>query len=170
MSGFSPRTAANAYSTMNMETGVLAADPHKLILMLFDGAMAAIHNSIQQIQSGKIVEKGKSIAHAMAIVEHGLRASLNKEVGGELAQNLDGLYSYMVRQLLIANVRNDISKLVEVRSLLGDLKSAWEQIAPNKAAREAQAQNQNPVQDNPAVRAKSPFDSLAPRKSGYISA
>jgi len=89
MFGYSPRSAANAYSKMDMETGVLAADPHKLILMLFDGAIMAILNGTQQLQAGKIPEKNKSIAHAIAIVEHGLRAALNKEVGGELALNLD---------------------------------------------------------------------------------
>jgi len=162
MFGYSPQKAANAYSKMDMETGVLVADPHKLILMLFDGAIVAIINGTAQLQSGKIPEKTKSIAHAIAIVEHGLRASLNKEVGGQLAQNLNELYSYMVRQLMAANVENDLGKLNEVKKLLGDLRGAWEQIAPaRQAGQESNAQ--------PAGKSDPPRDALAPRKSGYIS-
>ena len=162
MFGYSPKSAANAYSKMNMETGVLAADPHKLIVMLFDGAIVALINANQQVKAGKIVEKGKSIAHAIAIVEHGLRASLNKEVGGELAGNLDRLYMYMVRQLILANAQNDLNKLDEVRGLLGELRGAWEQISPDKIKPANQAE--------PAAKPKQPVDSLAPRKTTFISA
>ena len=162
MFGYSPRSAANAYSKMDMETGVLVADPHKLVLMLFDGAIMAILNGAQQLQAGKIPEKTKSIAHAIAIVEHGLRASLNKEVGGELALNLDSLYTYMVRQLMAANVQNDLNKLAEVRKLLGELRGAWDQIAPNKTAAV------NPA--DPSSKPRQLQDALAPRKSSYISA
>ena len=162
MFGYSPRSAANAYSKMDMETGVLAADPHKLILMLFDGAIMAILNGTQQLQAGKIPEKNKSIAHAIAIVEHGLRAALNKEVGGELALNLDSLYTYIVRQLMAANVQNDLNKLAESKKILGELRGAWEQIAPNKTAAV------NPA--HPIVKPRQPQDALAPRKSSYISA
>lgn len=161
MFGYSPKSAARAYSKMDMETGVLTADPHKLIVMLFDGAIIAIVNGTQQIQTGKVAEKDKSIAHAIAIIEHGLRASLNREVGGELAHNLDTLYIYMVRQLIIANVKNDVNKLNEVKTLLTDLRSAWEQIAPNKSDQADQVESLNKAQ---------PQDALAPRKSSYISA
>ena len=162
MFGYSPKSAANAYSKMNIETGVLAADPHKLIIMLFDGSIVAIVNAILQIQQGKIEAKGKSIAHAIRIVEHGLRASLNREVGGELAHNLDALYTYMVRHLLISNVRNDINKLNEIKTLLSDLRGAWEKIAPDKSNQDAaEAVVNKPRQPQP--------DALAPRKSSYIS-
>ncbi len=159
MFGSSPRNAANAYSKVSMETGVLAADPHKLIVMLFDGALLAIVNATQQIGAGKIPEKGRSISHAIAIVESGLRASLNKEVGGDLARNLDALYGYIVKQLLLANLHNDVDKLFESQKLLGELRSAWEQIAPVKVAQAEQNE-----------RVNVPFDSLAPRKSSHFSA
>ena len=159
MFGSSPRNGANAYSKVGMETGVFAADPHKLILMLFDGALMAINNAINQMEAGKIAEKGRSISHAVAIVERGLRASLNKEVGGELAQNLDALYGYIIKQLMTANIQNDVDKLVESKKLLHELRSAWEQIAPNKNAQNAAAERIAPMQQ----------DALAPRKSSFIS-
>ena len=77
MFGSSPRNAANAYSKVGMETGVFAADPHKLILMLFDGALMAINNSIHQMGAGQIAEKGRSISHAVAIVESPTGPPLN---------------------------------------------------------------------------------------------
>lgn len=157
MFGSSPRNGANAYSKISMETGVLAADSHKLILMLFDGALMAIHNGVVQMNAGNIPEKGRSISHAIAIVDRGLRASLNKEVGGELALNLDALYGYIVKQLLLANLKNDVGMLAESQKLLKELRGAWEQIAPVKGA-------QMDEQVNPMK------DTLAPRKSGYIAA
>ncbi len=156
MFGSSSKYAANAYAKISIETGVLAADPHKLTAMLFDGALMAISNGIQQIQSGKLPEKGKSIAHAVSIVERGLQASLNKEVGGELAQNLDALYGYIVSRLLQGNIHNDLANLREAHQLLSELRGAWEQIAPNKTEQPA-----------PVAMAR---DGLTPRKSTYVSA
>ena len=158
MFGSSPRNGANAYSKISMETGVLAADSHKLILMLFDGAIMALHNAIEQMNAGKIPEKGRSISHAIAIVDRGLRASLNKEVGGELAINLDALYAYIVKQMLLANVHNQVERLVESQKLLKELRGAWEQIAPGKTM---QKEIHEPKNVEP--------DMLAPRKSAYIS-
>jgi flagellar secretion chaperone FliS len=163
MFGSSPKNAANAYSKIGMETGVFAADPHKLIVMLFDGAVKAICNASIYMRDGKIPDKGRSITHAISIIESGLRASLNKEVGGELARNLDALYGYMARQLLLANIHNDQKILDEVKKQLLELKDAWEQIAPAKQDKQAEAV-QAPTPP------KAPRDALAPRKSGYTSA
>jgi flagellar protein FliS len=156
MFGSSSKYAANAYAKIGMETGVLAADPHKLITMLFDGALMAITNGIAQIQAGKLPEKGKSIGHAVSIVERGLQASLNKDVGGELAHNLHALYGYIISRLLQGNIHNDLAKLREAHQLLSELRGAWEQIAPGKT------EVAEPVQ---MVR-----DGLSPRKSSYVSA
>src|SRR5689334_14605377 len=94
----------NAYAKVGLETGVTAASPHKLIVMLYDGALAAIMTGITQMKAGNVQEKGKAISKAIQIIDNGLRASLDKEVGGEIAQNLDALYDYMSRRLLEANI------------------------------------------------------------------
>lgn len=155
MFGSSPRNAANAYAKVSIETGVLAADPHKLIVMLFDGAIKAISNATQQMESQKIAEKGRSVSHAISIIENGLRASLNKKVGGELAQNLDALYGYMSKQLALANLNNDVVKLTEVHTLLTDLRDTWQKIAPVNAT----------PSEHVVI---TPKDALAPRKSGHV--
>ncbi|MBV8621883.1 MAG: flagellar export chaperone FliS [Herbaspirillum sp.] len=125
------KRGANAYANIGMETGVLAANPHKLITMLFDGALVAIALGKKHMADGDIRSKGKSITHAILIIDNGLRASLNKDVGGELALNLDSLYEYMSRRLFQANATNDPAILDEVHGLLTDIRSAWEQINPN---------------------------------------
>lgn len=144
----STSTGANAYARVGIETGVLAASPHKLIVMLFDGAMISVSDAIQHMRAGNIPAKGKAISKAISIIDDGLRASLNKKAGGELALNLEALYEYMSKRLLIANLKNQPEILEEVRSLLGELKGAWVAIDPNaKAAPIAAPQPKAPVRD-----------------------
>lgn len=123
-------SAINAYAHVELETSVATADPHKLIVLLYQGALLAISNAKNQMLRKEIAAKGKSISHAIMIIEEGLKASLDKNAGGELAQNLSDLYEYMSHRLLVANLKNDTKILDEVRHLLSDLKSAWEEIRP----------------------------------------
>jgi len=124
----------NAYAKVGLETGVTSASPHKLIVMLYDGALAAIMTAITQMKAGNVQEKGKAISKAIQIIDNGLRASLDKEAGGEIARNLDALYDYMSRRLLEANIKNQPEILDEVRGLLADLRDTWNQIGGTPAA------------------------------------
>ena len=120
--------AISAYTKIGVESGVTAADPHKLISMLYQGALLAIANAKNGILRHDIAAKGKAISHAILIIDSGLNASLDKKVGGELALNLSALYDYMSKRLLLANLNNDMEILDEVARLLADLKGAWESI------------------------------------------
>jgi len=120
--------AINAYNKVGVESGVTAADPHKLIAMLYQGALLAIANAKNGILRNDIPAKGKAISHAILIIDNGLNASLDKEVGGDLALNLAALYDYMSKRLLIANMNSDMAALDEVARLLNDLKGAWDDI------------------------------------------
>ncbi|MEW6562967.1 MAG: flagellar export chaperone FliS [Pseudomonadota bacterium] len=120
--------AIKTYANVEFESGVNGADPHSLVLMLYRGALLAIEQSKQYIQQNNVEGKNRSIKHATAIIEQGLNASLDKRVGGQLAQNLGDLYEYMVQRLLVANLKNDIGALDEVHRLLSELKEAWEGI------------------------------------------
>lgn len=123
-----PRNALNAYSKVGVETGITSASPHKLVTMLFDGAILAVFRGKSFMQQGNVAAKGESISKAIAIIEEGLKISLDEETGGELAKNLKSLYEYMSNRLLMANLKNDVEGLDEVARLLGELKLAWEQI------------------------------------------
>ena len=122
------RKAIDAYAEVGVETGVAAADPHKLILMLFDGTLAAIAKGKLAMSRGEIAAKGAAISKAIEIIDGGLKASLDVAAGGVLAQRLAALYDYMLNRLLAANLRNDSSLLDETTRLLNELRGAWAQI------------------------------------------
>jgi len=130
----SRHTGVSAYAKVGIETGVLAASPHKLIVMLFDGALAAISTALSSMRSGNIGDKGKAISKAIMIIDSGLRASLDKKAGGEIAESLDALYEYMSARLLQANLKNEPDILEEVQRLLIELRDAWNAIADTPEA------------------------------------
>ena len=125
-----PRSPAAAYASVGIETSVPTADPHKLILLLFEGARTAVTTAKLHMARGNIAEKGKLISNAIDIITNGLKASLDFEAGGDLSEKLAALYDYMVQRLLWANLKNDAATLDEVVELLGELHGAWIQIAP----------------------------------------
>jgi len=129
----SRQNPAAAYAAVGLETGVPNADPHRLVLMLFDGAIMAIATAGNHLKSGQIGPKGEAISKAIDIVANGLKASLDMQGGGELAERLGALYDYMCARLLHANLKNDPAALEEVSRLLGELKGAWEEIARDPA-------------------------------------
>lgn len=131
---FSSRHAAvKAYARVGIETGVASADPHKLILMLFEGAHLAIAKARLNMQGKDIAAKGEAISQAIAIIDQGLKASLNVKAGGAMAERLYALYEYMCRRLVIANLQNSFEILDEVSGLLRGLNDAWSSIGQGNA-------------------------------------
>jgi flagellar protein FliS len=124
------RYGTSAYAQVGLETGVLAASPHKLILMLFEGARIALASAIVHMKNGEITAKGEAISKAITIITSGLQASLQIKEGGELGERLNTLYGYMSRRLLEANLYNKPEYIEEVARLLGELNQAWEAIGP----------------------------------------
>lgn len=159
----SVQSGANAYTKVGMETGVIAANPHKLIVMLFEGAQIALGNALQHMQAGNIPEKGKAISKAIMIIESGLRASLDKTTGGQIVLNLDALYEYMSSQLLLANLSNQPENIQTVRTLLHDIQGAWEAIAPQSASPASAVQPAEPA-------APMSYDALAPNMPRLMKA
>jgi flagellar secretion chaperone FliS len=124
---------ASAYARVGVETGVMGANPHRLILMLYQGARQAIAQARMHLRQGNIGPRGEAISKAMGIIAGGLQASLNKEVGGQIALRLDALYTYMMHRLLEANIEQSDAMLVEVDGLLATLEEAWIGIGPEAA-------------------------------------
>ena len=132
----SPRNLAASYRRVEVDTAVAVSDPHTLVTMLYDGALAQIVRARAALRSGDACARGDAIGRAIRIVDEGLKASLDMR-GGELAGNLNALYAYMTHRLLQANLRGDEQLLVEVSGLIGTLRSAWAAIAPGAAAQGA---------------------------------
>ena len=122
------RNALNAYSKVAVDAGVTTASPHELVAMLFNGAIKSVANAKLHMQHKDIAARGKAITKAIAIIDEGLKISLDDKAGGELAQNLKALYEYMCQRLLMASVKNEIEPLDEVSRLLNELSDAWNSI------------------------------------------
>jgi len=117
------QTGFQAYQKNKFET----ASPHKLILMLYDGALTNLARAKQAQAENRKLEAGRYIRKCQDILFE-LIASLNEEQGGEIARNLKRLYMYMIEQLLRANIRNSPEIIEETETLLRQLRDAWEQI------------------------------------------
>ncbi len=132
MSAYARHSGVAAYQSVSTHGGVGAADPHRLVLMLMDGAidrMALARGCMERKQRGDVGRKAQLLSQCMRIVAE-LRGSLNLKDGGELAHNLNDLYDYMARRLLRANAENNVGCLAEVMSLLSEIRSAWIAIGP----------------------------------------
>lgn len=125
---------AGAYARVGVESGVMSASPHQLITLLFDGAQSAIRTARLHLQDGRAAEKGAAISKALDIVNNGLKAALDLERGGELAERLAALYDYVARLLLAANLYNDDERLRQAAELLENIGSAWRDIDPRHSA------------------------------------
>jgi len=130
---FARRSAVNAYAQVGVESGAMSASPHQLIVMLYDGARSAIARAKFHMAAGDIAGKGTAISKSIDIIDNGLRAVLDHNAGGEIAGDLERLYDFMSRQLMLANLRNDEALLDQVDGLLQDLSSAWAQIGDQPA-------------------------------------
>lgn len=125
---------AQSYAKVGVDVAIETSDPHRLVLMLFDGAMAAVSLARVHMEAGDVPQKGAAISKAIDLISSGLKASLDMASGGELAERLAALYDYMAQRLLFANLKNSSAALDEVSELLRSLRDAWAQIAPSQSA------------------------------------
>ncbi|HCS62875.1 MAG TPA: flagellar protein FliS [Cellvibrio sp.] len=121
-------SAVQHYSSVKVHSSVETASPHRLIQMLFEGALERIAQAKGAMAQNQIARKGELIGKAVAIVG-GLQGSLNDKEGGALATNLDDLYDYIIRRLTQANYENNPEYLDECGRLLGEIKTAWDTIS-----------------------------------------
>ncbi len=128
-----------SYRQIDVESDVRGADPHRLIVLLFDGAESALQQALVQLEANDFAGKSDSLMKAIDIILSGLSASLNTEEGGDLANNLKALYDYMVSRLVHANIHKDPAAIREVQRLLGEISGAWREMGQN--LRQGRAQN-----------------------------
>ena len=125
------QSPAAIYAKTSLESDIGTADPHRLIVMLFEGVQTAIVMARAHMEQKNVAEKGVAISKAIDIITNGLLASLDIQQGGELAERLAALYEYITRRLLWANLKNDLAALDEAKNLLDQLHSAWTAITPS---------------------------------------
>ena len=127
-----------AYQRVNTQTSITDADPHKLIQLLYNGAIERINMAKAKMQAKDYAGKAQLLNKAIEIIG-GLRSFLDFEKGGDLAPRLEALYDYMERTLLEGSARNDMAKLDEVIELLRSIKEGWDGIREEVVVQQSQA-------------------------------
>lgn len=118
------------YAQVHLQSQIKGASPHQLISLLFDGAYSSILKAKIFFENGNIAKRGEMISKAINIIDNGLRSALDHEQDEEIAGQLEQLYEYMSRTLLLANLNSDPKPLTHVAELLLDLSRTWEEIKP----------------------------------------
>ena len=127
------QAALAAYGEVKVHSAIEGASPTELISMLFDGVSSRLNQSLTAIESGDIPRKGELISQTISILEY-LTAVLDEHKAQEVADNLSGLYRYMVTTLLSANINNDTTAIKEVISLMAEVRDAWAEMMRSEAA------------------------------------
>ena len=117
-------SAINSYRT-TASSEAYCAPPHRLVQMLMSGALTGIANAKGSIERKHHEERHKEVSWTISVIE-ALRGALDMEQGGEIANNLDMLYDYMIRRLYEADVHQDVPALDEVAGLMKEIKTAWD--------------------------------------------
>ncbi|MFE8072036.1 flagellar export chaperone FliS [Marinobacteraceae bacterium S3BR75-40.1] len=132
--------ALKQYQQVNSQTSVVDADPHRLIQLLFAGALERMHMAKARMQAKDYEGKNRLINKSIEIVA-GLRSFLDFEKGGDLAAQLEALYDYIERILFQANVQNDPEKIDEAASLLRNVKEGWDGIREEATPQQTERSN-----------------------------
>ncbi len=124
----------NASAAQYRDSEITSASPRETVLSLYDGAIDFLKTAIIEMsEKGDIPEKARLIERAVNILDY-LQSCLDKESGGEIAGNLDGLYEHMMIGLTEANLGNDKGKVEEVVRLLQTIREGWAGICQGSGA------------------------------------
>ncbi|MGR5113454.1 flagellar export chaperone FliS [Photobacterium damselae] len=121
------RGSLQAYKKVSVNAQLASASPHRIIQMLYAGAIERLIQGKAAMEQGNIAMKCERLSKALDIIMS-LRDCLSMEDGGDVANNLDSLYDYMIRQVSTANAENQSEPIDEVITMLREIKSAWDQI------------------------------------------
>lgn len=115
-------------STAYRDVAVQTSSPTKLVIMLYEGSIRFLRESIAAIETKDLERKRQSVDRAVAIVQH-LHDTLDMERGQEVAANLDRLYTYITGRILDGSSKLQTAPLEEAIKLLNTLLTAWEELA-----------------------------------------
>lgn len=123
---------SNSYSNQYRNNQILTASQEQILLLLYDGAIRFCRQAIVACEAGDHQEKLGRINKTYAIIDE-FSNSLNHDIGGDIALDLERLYDFMMRQLGDARREDSCEKLKVVENLLVDLRATWgEAVEINK--------------------------------------
>ncbi len=124
------------------ENQVRTASPEKIMIMLYDGAIRFLRQARQALGQGDRAGKLKKVSRAVAIITE-LSNTLDHEKGGEVVENLDGLYWFMIRELTRGNVSGDQKPIDVCENILLELREGWVQAIENQQGAGVEQENKN---------------------------
>jgi flagellar protein FliS len=119
--------AAQAYQSVSLESRVASSTGSELVSLLFEGFLERVKLAKLAMEVGDVNARVRHLGNALQILSEGLRTHLDLKAGGELAKNLDSLYHYCALRLAEANLKADVTMLVEVYDLIDSVAQAWKQ-------------------------------------------
>jgi flagellar secretion chaperone FliS len=111
------------------KTEVFTSDPRKLIIMCYEGAIGSLKLARESYDAGDFETKARALQKTYDIINE-LMMSLNLEKGGAIAANLDALYKFMIRHLMMGDLNRDLKAFDRVIGMLEELASAWKSLPP----------------------------------------
>jgi len=133
----------NAFWNQYQQNHVNQATPEQILIMLYDGAIRNTVQAIEALANSDRIRKAESISKAMHIIST-LSDTLDHQIGGEVAENLDALYNYMIREMSNGNLNNDPAPLRNVEGLLRDLRETWSEAIEIHNREQAQKRQKQP--------------------------
>ncbi|MCL1044819.1 flagellar export chaperone FliS [Shewanella electrodiphila] len=121
------RGSIKSYRKVSIDSELAVASPHRIIQMMFDGALLRLAQSRYAIETQDLQGKGVAINKAIGII-NGLNNSLNMDVKDSVAGNLSELYDFMLRRISEANMNNDVKAIDDVSGILRTIKEGWDAI------------------------------------------
>ncbi|WP_417614598.1 flagellar export chaperone FliS [Oceanisphaera sp.] len=121
------RGSLKAYRSVAVDSQRDTASPYRVVQMLLAGALERLAKARLAIEQQNISQRGELIGKTITIIQQ-LQSSLDMEAGGEVSANLESLYDFMVRELMLANSENSSERLEGVSGLLRDIKESWDAI------------------------------------------
>lgn len=124
----------------NSEVG--SAGKMRLVILMYDGIIRFLGECMNKMEKGDVAGRGLYISKAQKILNE-LQGSLNKQVGGEVAENLERLYSFIMNNLTNANINGDTALIEQSIKVLRNLRDAWQQLMSGEQKEEAQSTPDN---------------------------
>ncbi len=121
------RHSVQSYNTVGLQTKVFSATPEELIALLIDGARTSVIKAKLHLENGEIAQRGEAISKAIDIVDSGLKATVNSELGGEVATQLIANYDLIIYHLMQGNLHSDAKRLDIAQNMLQSLGDAWKE-------------------------------------------
>ncbi len=109
------------------QTDVMSLSSVEITDRLLKAMYSDIERAAEAMEKGGIADKGERITRAIAIAGE-LQASLNFKEGGEIAERLNLLYDYVIRELLFANLKNEKKRLENAKSAILPIIEAWQGV------------------------------------------